>query len=140
MAPPTAEQQKLHNQTVEFLSAVPLDYRFAACMVPVPDPDVPASWNDATRRHPAPLSWSRVVFSKPTPDAPEPAVTVFADLEVVEASPDGSAVTYAVLVEGQKLRRTVVRTAATAESFFNQAWVDKVFAQKMAILERYPQK
>lgn len=78
----------------------------------------------------------RFQFSKPTKEAPVPAITVTADVRLVEH--DGTTYTYTLLAEGQRFERLITLDEANVTGKeFNEQFLDKVFMQKQQLQKKH---
>lgn len=116
----------VHEEAVRNFISLKLSYRFSATIHSTVAAEHTACLYPCT---------IRFLFSKPTPQAPEPAITVFVDLQVV--SEEGSNVTYALFFEGQQYKRLItINSANVTGAEFNERLLDKVFAQKDVVRRR----
>ena len=78
----------------------------------------------------------RFLFSKPTPQQPVPAISVWMDVEVLETL--GTATTYALYVEGQQYRRVITIDGSNIRGDeFNERLIDKVYGQKSTVRQAH---
>lgn len=112
--------QLAHEKAVDNFVKMHLSYRFTVAMMP------PNSSGNVVLRF---------LFSKPIDSAPEPAIVVWVDVEVLKV--DGSKWTYSIHVEGQKYRRLIeVDENTVNRATFNESLIDKVFQQKEQVRMR----
>lgn len=78
----------------------------------------------------------RFMFSKPTPQKPEPEITVTMDVEIAHETKD--TLEYALYFEGQKYQRRLVvgRSGPLEDCDFNERQIDKIYLQKAALRQR----
>jgi hypothetical protein len=106
-----------HEKAVSNFVSMHLSYRFTAAMMPPSD---------------AGNTQLRFLFSKPVDSAPEPAIVVWMDVEVLRSS--GTVWTYSIHVEGQKYKRVIeVDEKTVDQKSFNESLIDKVFQQKAQV-------
>ncbi len=71
----------------------------------------------------------RFQFSKPTKEMPVPAITVTADVKLLQR--EGTRYSYSFLAEGQRFNRIITINAENVTGKeFNEEFLDKVFLQK----------
>jgi hypothetical protein len=115
-----SEALRLQNAAVANFIKLNLSYRFTASIMD-PEAETPTI---------------RFLFSKPVERQPEPEVTVYLDLQVVEEK--GSVWTYALFVEGQKYKRIIsIDSKNIRGDELNEHLLDKVFKQKQVVRETH---
>ncbi|CUF26545.1 Hypothetical protein, putative [Bodo saltans] len=114
MAP--VDPKLAHEKIVANFVKMQLSYRFTVALLPSESENVVF----------------RFLFSKPVDSAPEPAIVVYVDVEVLGAS--GTSWSYSIHVEGQKYRRIIeVNENTVNHTSFNESLIDKVFNQKAQV-------
>ena len=112
--------KRLQSIAVDNFIKLKLSYRFTASLL---NPD-------------APEPTIRFLFSKPTEHKPEPEVTVYLDLNVVQE--EGSVTTYAIFLEGQKYKRIITIDSNNVRGDeLTERLLDKIFKQKCVVRERH---
>lgn len=110
-----------HEKAVSNFVKMQLSYRFTVALLP---------------RESSTNVVLRFLFSKPVDAAPEPAIVVYVDVEVIGVV--GTKWNYSIHVEGQKYRRLIeVDEANVDQSSFNESLIDKVFDQKSQVRMRH---
>ena len=78
----------------------------------------------------------RFQFSKPTKETPVPAITVTADVKLIQR--EGSTYSYSFLAEGQRFNRIITINASHVTGHeFNEEFLDKVFLQKERLRSKH---
>jgi hypothetical protein len=114
MAP--VDPKVAHEKIVSNFVKMQLSYRFTVAMLPQESGNVVF----------------RFLFSKPVDAAPEPAIVVYVDVEVLGL--EGTKWSYSIHVEGQKYRRLIeVDEHTVDQTSFNESLIDKVFNQKAQV-------